>query len=127
MLHQLDIEEINAMEPTIFVAITGWKDKHNLNVPFFFKAPYSSHSNYRELETFVKGICPRNLVFNVDDRAITKQRLDFQAYLMKSYIMKDSSTSFQATVELNDPLHGFARRTLNSKQHVSNPTEKDQP
>ena len=66
-----DIQEENEKEPTVFIVLTGWKDKYNKNVPFWFNAPYSSHSNFRELERFVKAICPRNLVFNVDDRAVT--------------------------------------------------------
>jgi hypothetical protein len=50
--------------------------------------PYSSHSNYRELEKFVKAIQPRNLVFTVPDREINKERLDFQKYLITEYVMK---------------------------------------
>lgn len=73
-----DIQDCNNQEPTIFIILTGWNDKYNRNLPFYFKVPYSSHSNYRELEKFVRAICPRNLVFNVDDRAITKKRLEFQ-------------------------------------------------
>jgi len=54
-LKSLDIEECNKEEPTIFVILTGWNDKYNRNLPFYFKVPYSSHSNYREIEKFVRG------------------------------------------------------------------------
>ena len=76
-LKSMDLEECNKDDPTIFIILTGWNDKYNRNLPFYFKVPYSSHSNYRELETFVRAVSPKNLVFNVDDRAITKKRLEF--------------------------------------------------
>lgn len=67
----MDIQESNREEPTIFVILTGWNDKYNRNLPFYFKVPYSSHSNFRELERFVKAAMPQNIMFNVDDRAMT--------------------------------------------------------
>ena len=76
-LSSMDIEECNKEEPTIFIILTGWNDKYNRNLPFYFKVPYSSHSNYREIEKFVKAVNPKNLIFNVDDRAVTKERLEF--------------------------------------------------
>ena len=77
-LKKYDIEEANQEEPTCFIILTGWNDKYNRNLPYYFKVPYSSHSNYRELEKFVRACTPRNLIFNVDDREITKKRLEFQ-------------------------------------------------
>ena len=77
-LGNMDIEECNREEPTIFIILTGWNDKYNRNLPFYYKVPYSSHSNYRELEKFVRACSPKNLIYNVDDRAITKSRLEFQ-------------------------------------------------
>jgi hypothetical protein len=76
-LRSLDIEDCNKEEPTIFIILTGWNDKYNRNLPFYFKVPYSSHSNYREIEKFVRACTPKNLVFNVDDRAVTKKRIEF--------------------------------------------------
>lgn len=76
-LKNMDIEDANKEEPTIFIILTGWNDKYNRNLPFYFKVPYSSHSNFRELERFVRAVCPRNLIFNVDDRAMTAKRLEF--------------------------------------------------
>ena len=91
-LKAFDIEEANKEEPTVFIILTGWNDKYNRNLPYYFKVPYSSHSNYRELETFVKACTPKNLIYNVDDRAITKKRLEFQQYLMKEYVKKSDHT-----------------------------------
>jgi len=76
-LNGFDINACNRECPTIFVILTGWNDKYNRNLPFYFKVPYSSHSNYRELERFVKAVNPRKLIFNVSDRANTKRRHDF--------------------------------------------------
>lgn len=50
--------------------------------------PYSSHSNYRELERFCKAIQPRNMVFTVPDRDLNPERLKFQKYLISEYVEK---------------------------------------
>ena len=72
-LKKYDIQDCNKEAPTIFIILTGWNDKYNSNLPFYFKVPYSSHSNHREIERFVKAIMPKNLVFNVPDRAMSKR------------------------------------------------------
>lgn len=94
--------------------MTGWNDKYNRNLPFYFKVPYSSHSNYRELEKFVRACCPKNLIFNVDDRAITKSRLEFQQYLMKTYATGGGAKRTQ----LNDPLKGIVYRKFEDEGRV---------
>ena len=76
-LKKYDIEDVNKVEPTIFIILTGWNDKYNRNLPYYFKIPYSSHSNYRELERLVKAIMPKNLIFNVPERAVSEKRLNF--------------------------------------------------
>jgi len=50
--------------------------------------PYSSHSNYRELERFCKAIQPKNMVFTVPDRDLNPERLKFQKYLISEYVEK---------------------------------------
>jgi hypothetical protein len=82
------IETCNKEEPTIFIILTGWNDKYNRNLPFYFKVPYSSHSNYRELEQLVKAIQPKNIVFTVPDREMSKKRLEFQRYLINEYVQR---------------------------------------
>jgi hypothetical protein len=76
-LVNFDINACNREMPTIFIILTGWNDKYNRNLPFYFKVPYSSHSNYRELERLVKAVNPRKLIFNVSDRNNTPRRHDF--------------------------------------------------
>jgi DNA repair metallo-beta-lactamase len=68
--------------------LTGWNDKYNRNLPFYFKVPYSSHSNYRELEKLVRAIQPKNIVFTVPEREMSKKRLEFQRYLIHEYVQK---------------------------------------
>ncbi len=76
-LKNMCIEDCNKEEPTIFIILTGWNDKYNRNLPFYFKVPYSSHSNYRELEKMVKAVQPKNIVFTVPEREISHNRLKF--------------------------------------------------
>ena len=90
------INECNREEPTIFVILTGWNDKYNKNLPFYFKVPYSSHSNYRELEKFVKAVNPGKLIFNVHERNDTKKRQEFQSYLAREYEKKVAQQPNQA-------------------------------
>lgn len=88
-LKWLSLEDVNKTEePTVFIILTGWNDKYNSNLPFYFKAPYSSHSNYREIERLVKAICPKNIVFTVPDRENSRKKLEFQHYLIEEYCLK---------------------------------------
>lgn len=68
-------------------------------MPLYYKVPYSSHSNYRELEKFVKAVCPRKLIYNVDDRGDDcKQRAEFQQYLVKEYVASMRQTQVPASI-----------------------------
>jgi hypothetical protein len=64
-LNKMNLHKFNQAEPTIFIVLTGWTNKYNKKIPYYFKAPYSSHSNAKEIENFVKAMCPRQLTFNV--------------------------------------------------------------
>jgi hypothetical protein len=35
-LKKYDIEVVNKEAPTIFIIMTGWNDKYNRNLPFYF-------------------------------------------------------------------------------------------
>ena len=49
---------------SIFIKPTGWANikKYQFSEGGYYTIPYSSHSNYQELESFVKAICPGKLV-----------------------------------------------------------------
>lgn len=119
-LKNLDIEESNREEPTVYIVLSGWSDKYTKNLPFYFNVQYSSHSNFRELETLVKACCPKNIVFNVDDRAVTKRRLEFQQYLMKEYVGGvKSAKNTDSKYILNDPMRGAVQKIITSDRQSS--------
>lgn len=48
-LKNMCIEDCNKEEPTIFIILTGWNDKYNRNLPFYFvRLLYSSTFLYRK-------------------------------------------------------------------------------
>ena len=53
------------------------------------------------------------MIFNVDDRAVTKSRLEFQQYLMKAYVPHDE-TGHEI---MNDPLKGYVSKKFDPKLH----------
>ena len=89
--------------------------------------PYSSHSNYRELEKLVKAVQPKNIVFTVPDREMSKKRLEFQRYLINEYVQKPNKQRTEF-----DPRTGLvlsravSLSTMNSKGS-SREEEKSQP
>lgn len=65
-VNEFSIENVikcNKAEPTIFILPSG--NQHEKNHPKLFVVPYSSHSNYIELQTFVRAIMPFKLTFIV--------------------------------------------------------------
>ncbi|TNV81426.1 hypothetical protein FGO68_gene16207 [Halteria grandinella] len=116
-LKWLSLEEVNKTEePTVFIILTGWNDKYNSNLPFYFKAPYSSHSNYREIERLVKAICPKNIVFTVPDRENSRKRLEFQHYLIEEYCLKPHRSEEEIRQLQVDDQRGFV---TNRKQNFA--------
>ena len=121
------IEKIqNTEESTIFCVLTGWSDKYNKALPHFYKIPYSSHSNYRELETFLKAIQPRVINMSVTNRLVDKERIKFEKYLKQTYEKRERLatnaeflSSIQGGMSLNQ-LQGFQER----KNQLNNQTKK---
>jgi DNA cross-link repair 1B protein len=110
-LKWLNLEDVNKEAPTVFIVLTGWSNKYNSTLPFYFKAPYSSHSNPRELERFVKAVCPKNVVFTVPDRENSQTRLDFQHYLINEYVVKPHRSEQEISqLTINDRLGAIISR-----------------
>jgi len=57
--------DVEKKKDIVHICLTGWKDSYTVNHPRFFKIPYSSHSSPSELETFVRKLNPKHLVFNL--------------------------------------------------------------
>ena len=62
-------QTVDAEKNQIFITLTGWS---NIKTFTSFKEgsytiPYSSHSNWEEIEMFVKAICPSKLTCVVQD------------------------------------------------------------
>jgi len=77
-------EECEKKKNTHFVVLTGWNKQYNLNHPRYHKIPYSSHSNWRELEEFVKELRPKRIFFNTKEKSggLEKARSEFQKKLV---------------------------------------------
>ena len=58
-------DDIEKNTDIVHMTLTGWGNQYNIRHPRYFKIPYSSHSSGAELDTFVKIIRPKNLIFNL--------------------------------------------------------------
>ena len=58
-------EDLSIDDGCYHFVLTGWKGNYNIGHERYFKIPYSSHSNYKELQAFVKWCKPHKLSFNL--------------------------------------------------------------
>jgi hypothetical protein len=60
----MDIEKFNEDTPSIFISMSGRSNEDNSSKRYIYKSYYSSHSNARELEEFVKAIGPKRITYH---------------------------------------------------------------
>eukprot|EP00826_Nyctotherus_ovalis_P060786 TRINITY_DN8568_c0_g1_i9.p3 TRINITY_DN8568_c0_g1~~TRINITY_DN8568_c0_g1_i9.p3 ORF type:complete len:158 (-),score=41.67 TRINITY_DN8568_c0_g1_i9:89-562(-) len=83
----------NEVEPTIFITPSG-RPQGSTHSKMFF-VPYSSHSNFIELQTFVRAIMPFKLSFVVPyvvNGVVTQRGPEV---LLKSYVRKRSEAKHE--------------------------------
>jgi len=80
------LTECNLREPTIFIVPSG--NPSGQHHPKLFVIPYSSHSNYEELQKFVRAIMPFRLSFIVPymNKGVCTMR--GPAIFLKNYVRK---------------------------------------
>lgn len=79
----MDIEKYNEECPTIFISMSGRSNENSSSKRYIHKSYYSSHSNAKELEMFVKAICPKRISYHSHPDYIESRK--FRSYLTKTY------------------------------------------
>ena len=68
----------------------------------------------------VKAVCPKNIVFTVPDREISKKRLEFQRYLINEYVSKEGGKDGKNSVVIQcDPQRGYITATSSDQRAES--------
>lgn len=80
---RMDIDKYNEEWPTIFISMSGRGTDDTSSKRFLYKSYYSSHSNARELETFVKAVCPKRITYHSQPDHMESRK--FRSYLTKEY------------------------------------------
>jgi DNA cross-link repair 1B protein len=89
---KMDIEACNFMGPTIFIVLTG-KSEFVGSKKNIFNSRYSSHSDSKELELFIKAIGPWKITFHSQPNTETSRL--FRSYLQKTYCRGVPSTGIK--------------------------------
>ena len=80
---RMDIEKFNEECPTIFISMSGRGTDDTCSKRYIYKSHYSSHSNAKELEMFVKAICPKRISYHSHPDHLESRK--FRSYLTKEY------------------------------------------
>lgn len=89
----MDIEKFNEECPTIFITMSGRSNEDTSSKRFIYKSHYSSHSNARELEMFVKAICPKRISYH--SQPDTADSRKYRCYLAKTYTEEGQEIGMQ--------------------------------
>ncbi|CAI2367870.1 unnamed protein product [Moneuplotes crassus] len=79
----MDIEKYNEECPTIFITMSARSNEDSSSKRFIYKSYYSSHSNARELEQFMKAIFPKKITYHSHPDYTDSRR--FRSYLTRTY------------------------------------------
>lgn len=80
---EMDIDIFNEIEPTIFISLSGRSLEDNSSKRNIYSSYYSSHSNAKELENFVKAIFPKRITYHSHPDSINSRK--FRAHLTKDF------------------------------------------
>jgi len=132
--------QCNKSEPTIFIVPSG--NSHGVIHPKFFAVPYSSHSNYYELQAFVKAIMPYKLSFIVPYKVKDTITQKGPEIFLRSYVRQRISVKEESKVlshidlnsqevpktkyikqkrYANTPFKHKAKRIKSTKDHTTKP------
>ncbi|CAI2367484.1 unnamed protein product [Moneuplotes crassus] len=97
---KMDIEEYSIMGPTIFIVLTGKAEFVGATKKYIYNGKYSSHCDSKEMERFIKAICPRTLEFH--SHPDTDKSRKFRGYLQRTYCRGNPSSCKQLESKLVD-------------------------
>ncbi|CAG9313598.1 DCLRE1B_1 [Blepharisma stoltei] len=75
---------------TIGIFLSGWYKYYSKDGKYFYKVPYSLHSNYYEMQTFVEKINPQKLTYVAVCSMSLKGTFELMNMVMKDKEIKDA-------------------------------------
>ena len=114
---KMDIEAWNVMGPTVFIVLTGKSEFVGVSKKNVYNGKYSSHSDSKEIEKFIKAIWPRKLSFHSQPN--TDKSRAFRGYLDRMYTrgFEDRKKTGIKQVDIHLRMVEKAKKEIFSKVH----------